>query len=237
MYHTQGIVVGRMNYSETSIIARIYTERFGMQSYILKGVRKSHAQLKANQLEHLSLLDLVVYHSEKSDLQQIKEFKPAYVFQQLLFDVRKSSITLFINEIFNASVREEESNPALFHFFFESVKWLDNATESFSDFHLYFLIQLTHYLGFFPQNNFSGTNNVFNLKEGKFQATVPIHKNYLTLPLSEDFFHLITMPLRELRFTHPVRTALLNHMIEYFRIHLPGFKEIKSLSVLHTVLS
>jgi len=240
LFKTNGIVFHQIKYSESSVIAKIYTELFGIQSYLIKGVRSKKSKIKSALLQHLSLVDLVVYHKEKSNIQYIKEIRSAYQFTSIPFDIRKSSITVFINEVLYKSIHEEEANQNLFDYLFNSIKLLDMTTKNFVDFHLLFTIGLTKYLGFFPRGNFSDKKTVFDLQEGFFQNAVPNHSNYLKKPLSEIFYNLLNTPIEHMdsvKISYFQRNELLNKIIEYYRLHLPAFKDIKSPDILKEVLS
>ncbi len=240
LHKTRGIVFNKTKYSETSIIIKIYTEKFGLQSYIVRGVRKAKSKFSSALFDHLSLLDLVVYKREKSNLQNLKEVKRDYQFRTIHQDIIKSSILIFLNEILLKSIKEEESNPSLFNFISDSIKTLDNS-EHPVNFHIAFMIKLTRFLGFFPQNNYSGYNQHFNLQEGIFQQNPLSDRNIsVDLPLSKTLSNLIKIPLGEhghISISSAIRKEIISKLITYYELHLPGFKNIKSHHVLREVLS
>jgi DNA repair protein RecO (recombination protein O) len=239
LYKTRGIVFHQIKYSETSIITKIYTELFGLQTYIVKGVRKKKSKIKTNIFQHLSLVDMVVYHKEKRGIQYLKEIRPCYQFISIPFDIKKGSIILFINEILYKSIREQEANKELFDFIFSSVKTLDMAKEKISDFHLYFMMQLTKYLGFYPTNNYSDKYNIFNLKQGIFQ------KNFtdsycISKEISQKLSELLDSSLKIFQYSSNFlncRKELLEQLIKYYQFHISGFNQTKSNRVLETVFN
>ena len=113
LHTTRGIVLHTTKYSETSLVAKIYTEVFGLQSYLVKGIRKQKAKLRPALFQPMTLADLVVYHKDKGSLQNIKESRIAVPYRSIPFDIRKSSMLLFINELLYKSIREEETNRKL----------------------------------------------------------------------------------------------------------------------------
>jgi DNA repair protein RecO (recombination protein O) len=200
-------------------------------------MRSGRSKTKSNLLEHLSLLEMEVYFSENTEIQHPKEIKSAYVFQSLPFDMKKNAIVFFLNEILINSVREHEANPPFFQFIYDTIIELDTTKESVASFHLYFMLRISRFLGFFPALNYSEGNCIFNLNEGKFQPVVPVDEDYLPPRLSGIFFRFISSPEKEFQLSYAERTLLLEKLIAYFRIHLPGFREVKSLPVLKTVLN
>ncbi|MFC0185163.1 DNA repair protein RecO [Pseudarcicella hirudinis] len=145
---TKGIVINYIRYRETSIIVKIFTEEFGIQTFIENGVRSAKSKNKIALFQPLTLLDLVVYHKEGKDLHRISELKCLIPFQTLPFNIYKSSIALFITEILGKCMKEETGNISLFRFLLNSILWLDAAEDDFENFHLQFLIKLASFLGF-----------------------------------------------------------------------------------------
>ncbi len=236
---TKGIVLNHINYSETSVIAKIYTENYGLQSYIIKGIRKSKSTTKLSLLEHLSLIEVVAYHKENtSTIRTVKEIKSIYRFQSIPYDIGKSSIALFINEILYKSLYEEEKNTALFDFLFHSIQILDVTPERYADFHLLFMVQYSKYLGFFPRNNYDTNHRFFNLNEGVFQAVQPLNAEYLEYPLSEVINTMLITNFEDiaiLNLNKFDRRLLLDKMILFYRLHHSGFNKINSHLVLQEV--
>lgn len=236
---TKGIVFHQLKYSETSLIVKIYTREFGLQSYLIKGARSKKSKIGPALLQHLSLLEMVVSHKEKGSLQYIREIRSAHQYSSLPFDIVKSSITLFINEMLMKSIREEEANPALFDYIFQSMQWLDLATSGFVNFHLVFALQLTRYLGFYPHGIYSARTPYFDLEEGCFENKRPLHPNYIQAQDTEKFSLLMEYSFentKALKLNHDNRNKFLDQLIHYYQLHLPNFGELKSLDVLRTVL-
>ncbi len=240
LQQTRGIVLHSVKYSETSLIVKIYTEHFGLQSYLVRGIRKQGSKTKPGLFQHLNILDLVVSHKEKASLHSIREVQTGYPYGSLPFDIRKSSIALFMNELLYKSVREEEPNPGLFVFILDSCIYLDKCVEPVTYFHLWFAIHLTAFLGFMPQLNYSENDTVFNLKDGVFQHDILINGYFMEPSLSAIFFRLAECSSEEqshLKFPVEERNLLVEKLIEYYRLHLSGFAGLRSHQVLHTVLA
>jgi DNA repair protein RecO (recombination protein O) len=244
LHSTKGIVFHSLKYSETSIIVKIYTELFGLQSYLIKGVRNSKSKIKPGLFQSMTLLDLVVYHKEQQSLQSVKEVHLAVPFKTIPFDIRKSSVTLFINELIYKAIREEESNPDLFGFVWNTFLLLDETEESVTFFHILFSLRLMHHLGIFPQNNYSARFRVFNMREGLFQPNIPGHPYYLDPGNSLLFHNLLAtcdgrdaMNCVSAKIKPETRDQMLETILVYYQLHLPGFKGLQSHHILHDVLA
>ena len=240
LHNTRGIVFHQVKYSETSMIVRIYTELFGLQSYLIRGIRSKKSKIKPALLQHLSLLDLIVYHKEKKDIQNIKEVKIAYPYKTIPYEIKKSSVAVFLNEVLYKVIREQEANPELFAFLFNSLQILDLREKGISDFYLIFLIRLTKYLGFFPKNNFSVQNCNFNLEEGLFNSNKEPKELIVNRPYSEYLSNLTESTYEnsaELKILPQHRSKLLEVILNYYQLHIPVIMNIKSHHVLQTVLN
>ncbi|MCF0072429.1 DNA repair protein RecO [Dyadobacter sp. CY261] len=229
LHKTRGIALSYIRYRESSIIAKIYTEAFGIQTYIVNGVRSSKS--KTNRIaffQPLTLLDMVVYHKRKEDsIHRISEIKCYAPFFTIPYDVTKSGLALFMTEMLGKTLREEENNEPLFHFIEQSVLYLDEAETGFENFHIQFLVQLAHYLGF-------GVETVHDL-ESELKAN-----HYPHLPDAQE--HQVTEQMLENGYGLSValdrtrRANILEKMIFFYKIHMEGLGEIKSLDVLREVL-
>jgi len=239
LYKTRGIVLNSIKYSETSLIVKIYTEEFGLQSYMVSGVRSKSAKIKPALLQNFSLVELEVYHKEKKNIQIIKELRPGFTFTSIPFNMKKSAVAVFMNEIFNKSVREEEQNTDLFNFLYEAIKLLDLETGSIANFHLLFMVHLSKFLGFFPKNNFSVQNNTFDLQEGVFKRQYLPGDIFIIMPGSESLNSLMNSSfnsLSQLVISAKIRGFLLEGLIKYYTLHLPGFGTVRSHIVMKEVL-
>jgi DNA repair protein RecO (recombination protein O) len=237
---TNGIVLHTIKYGETSVIARVYTELFGLQSYLVKGARNRKGGNKMSLLAPLTILEMEVYRKETAQLHHIREMRMIYPFSTLPFDVIKSSIAMFINEVIFRSVREEEPNRPLYSFLESSIRWFDLVPNHYSDFHLWFMLHFCSYLGFTPSDNYSNSKGIFNLREGMFQSTIPEHADYLIEPLSNTLYQLSTSKLADLsshQLSAKTRHALLPRLVDFYRFHIQGMKDINSLEVLREVFS
>jgi len=167
---TRGIVFSQVKYGETSIIATIYTEHNGLQAFLVRGARSRHAKIRSAHLQHLTLVDMEVNHRSNKEIQYIKSLKIAFPFRDIPFNVKKSAVAVFLNEVLFKVIREEEANPELFNFLFNAIQFLDLNTGQLGLFHHLFLVRLSRFLGFFPRDNYSGNHPYFDLQEGNFCA-------------------------------------------------------------------
>ncbi|KYP13837.1 DNA repair protein RecO [Flavihumibacter sp. CACIAM 22H1] len=243
-FHTKGIVLRTVKYGETSVIVSIFTELFGMQSYIVNGVRSSSkkAGTKANLFQPVALLDLVVYHQEQKNLQRIKEHRWATLYQHLFFDVFKGSVATYMVELLQKCLKQPEPHPDLFYFMEDALLHLDQASPKVvANYPLFFSLHLANFFGFRMVDAYDDKHTILDLQEGLFTDEQPLHTNYLEGFNSEVIAQLLrVMQPGELEQIHlPVSTRrfLLLQMELYYSLHITDFGQLRSMPVLQEVLS
>lgn len=239
LFTSRAIVIRTVKYAETSIIAKLYTEKFGMQSYMVRGVRKNtkSAAFKPAQLMNLNLLEIVAFHKQTVDLQNIKEIRCQPALHHLHTDFIKTSIGMFMSEVINKCIVTEEPDEALFGFLHQCVIDLDTSTHSVSLFPCWFLIQLSSYLGFEPKGEVND-NEVFDMENGVFRKEEEYIADKIPYPLSAVLFELQQAEAHSINTTSTSaqRQELLQLLITYYKLHHLNIGEIKSHHVLSEVL-
>ena len=232
------IVLSKLKYRDTDLIVNCYTKQRGIVSYLIRGALKSQkGSSKAVYFQPLSLVLIEEIYKPKQSLQGIKEIKLEYLYKSLHTDILKTSIVMFLSEVLASVLKEEEQNESLFEYFENTLKWLDYQTE-FSNFHLLFLLNLTKYLGFYPDDHYK-SNAYFNLSTGSFEPKknefYSISGENLTILkqlLGIDFDSVNTIKLNSKQ-----RQSFLNMLILYFELHLGDFKKPKSLQIFNQVFN
>jgi DNA repair protein RecO (recombination protein O) len=230
------IVLSKIKYRDYDLIVKCYTQERGVVSYILRGVLKSkRGQTKTVYFQALSQLQLEENFKPNQSLHSIKEVKLSYIYKSLHTNIYKSAIVLFLSEILSNVLKEEEKNEDLFNYIITAFQYLDSE-DSFSNFHLLFLLKLTRYLGIQPEN-LKDNYPYFNLESGIFESSnhgiYSVSGENLTLLkrlLGTNFDALDTIKINANQ-----RQEFLNMLLYYFELHLGSFKKPKSLQVLNEV--
>jgi len=230
---SKAIVISSIKYGDTSLIVHCYTYEYGIKAYLLKGILKSKkGKVHKSYFQILTQLELVAYHNNKGNLNSIKEAQIVHHYQSIHTNIFKQSIALFLSEILHSSLREEEQNSALYEYLETSLIWLDTHDE-ITNFHLLFLLQLTKYLGFYPEVYLEKT--YFDLVEGKF-TNKPNSNFFIQEP---EISYLKTLlgtnfeGLPKVQFNATQRQEILGLLIQFISLHLHTFKTPKSLAILH----
>jgi DNA repair protein RecO (recombination protein O) len=243
LHKTKGLVLRTVKYGETSVIATIFTELFGLQSYLVNGVRASSKKGagKVNLFQPSAILDLVVYHNELKNLQRLKEFRWEHLYHHILSNVKKNAVALFMVELLTKCLKQPEANPDLFNFIEDAFLHLDRSTESITaNFPLYFALHLPVFFGLRIDDNYSANNIFLDLEEGSFVQRLPSHPHFL-----EDRQAYITSQLlktqrpeelKEIKLNHEFRRNLLYAYETYYALHIQDFGKLKTLPVLKEIL-
>jgi DNA repair protein RecO (recombination protein O) len=225
LYKTRGIALSFIKYKETSIIARIFTDKFGIQSYIVNSVRSKNAKTKMALFQPLTILDLVVYHNKKKEINRIGEIKCSYAFQAIPYNIKKTTIALFITELLGQTLKEEGEHDEMFDFISDSIVTLDLVEENFENFHIRFMIYLCHYLGIRPES-----------------AKMILHDTGHSKQYNREFTDQLEQLLLS-NYTQPVklkkteRNELLAILIQYYQMHFDSIRDFKSVQILKEVFS
>ncbi|NJL14119.1 MAG: DNA repair protein RecO [Microscillaceae bacterium] len=228
---TRGIVLQYLKYQETSIITRIYTEQLGLQSYIVNGVRSPKArQNRMARFQALTLLDMVAYYKpHRAQLNRLAEVRCAHPFVSLPFEVKKTGLALFLAEIFGKTLQEETGNVPLFDFLWNHIRLLDSLSQGYEDFHLFMLVRLSAYLGFGVE---AGQDLLRELEECKPLLLPASERQIWTQAidtwLAQAYYQSLAWPSSQ-------RGALLDGLLDFYRLHFQNFDSLKSLNVLRAL--
>lgn len=239
LHKTRGIVLKTTDYSESSVVVQVFTEKFGLQSYLINGVKKPKAKIRINILQPLHLLDMVVYHKNNDGIQRVSELRQVPLFQSIPYDIVKSSITMFLNEVFYKSLKQHEPDEVLFQFLFNAIEILDRTESGLANFHLYVLLRLTRFLGFYPDTNQAGEAAYFDLKNGTYERYQPPHLLILEPPFTKlwtDLLNATFSTLDSIQIKASERRVLLEKIINFYQLHVEGFGQVRSHEVLEEVL-
>jgi DNA repair protein RecO (recombination protein O) len=239
-FKTKAIVLNQIKYSDTSLIVALYTEAHGRQSFLIQGVYKKKSKYPPVYFQPLTLLEIESAISPKRELQRIKDAYIIHPFHSIPFDPVKSSIALFISEILYKTLREEENNPVMFQYLENAIEFMDRMDAGIANYHIWFMLNLTRHLGFYPVCNYSAENYVFDLVNGRFYNPLLTNAAVIERELAKWINNFLTTSpekLLELELNHQMRNQIISMLVEYYHIHMGHLGNIKSLAVLQGVFA
>lgn len=232
---SRAIVLQTIKYGESQLIVDLFTEKLGALSFIVRIPKSKKSKIKRQYFQPFVILNVEFDYRAKAVLQKFKDVSIAIPFLQLPFTPYKYTMSIFLSEVLAYALNSEQQNEALFSFLFSSIVWLDRSTSNCANFHIVFLLRLSFYLGIAPNIESGVLGDYFDLEAGRFVECVPSHRHFLDrenslhlislLRLSYDTMHLYTM-------SHFDRDRCIEVILEYYKIHIPNFPEVKSLAVL-----
>lgn len=235
---TNAIIFGTLKFGESDLIVKAFTESSGLRSYMLRGVLKSRkGKFRASQFLLLTQLELVAKHKDKGTLETLRDARLLSPYKTLHVDVLKSSVVFFLSEVLRNSVKEEETNADLYNYLAGSLNWFDQ-NDKVGNFHLLFLLKLTRYLGFYPDDS-NTDKKYFNLLDGTFQdmETNDYCIDQENLSLLKQLLGIDFDALSGIKLNKHQRSGFLVMLLNYYSLHLQGFQKPKSLAVLNELFN
>lgn len=236
---TQGIVLQSLRYGDTSLIVKIYTREFGLKSYMIKGAFSRTAKNRAALFQNLHLINYVeAGNPRQASMGYLKDVQLRTIYHSLPFVMNKSAIMMFVSELLSKTLTEPEPNVSLYDFVEQSLLWLDLVDSDYANFPLYFTLEMTRHLGFYPKTNYV-EGSCFDMMEGHFSSHYPVHPYYfdtddaalLSQLLDTSIDKACRIPLNASR-----RREMLDGILTFMRLHAPVMKGFKSHEVLKSVL-
>ena len=231
-----------VKYGDTSLIVSMFTELFGVQSYMVNGARSSKPRAaKGNLLQPGNILEMVVYHNEIKNLQRIAEYKLGYIYNTVHLNVVKNTVALYIIELLQKCLKQPEQHLDLYYFTENTLQLRDiSDMPVVANLPLYFTLKVGEHLGFRLNGHFSEYTPYLDLQEGTFTDLPPHHTDHLD-PQSSELTHRLfqcteVQHLAAITMNKEKRRKLLYAYLDFFRLHLADFKEMHSPPILHEIL-
>ncbi len=231
-----GLILQNTKYQDKKNILKIYTLQHGIQSYVVNIGHSHKSKIKPAHVIGLNQIEFIEQIKKTRSIQLISDIHVSYIYQNLFSNPIKNTIAIFLNEVLLKALKEQHENEELYHFVVESLVVFDNQNYEATNFHLHFLVELSKHLGFYPNNNYSQQNCLFDIQDGIFTAHIPQHLHYADSELS---FYLSKLLNDKSDFTcnSKTRAELLNLLLLLYRLHVPNFGEIKSIQILKEILA
>lgn len=237
-YKARGVVLHTMKYGESSMVIFMLTDVLGRQNYMVQGIRSARSKgNRAALFQPMFVVDFVGLESPKMQMHRMQEVRSGVTLTSMPFDVRKSTIALFMAETLYRLVKEVEPQSPLFGFVEQSVAALDGLADGVANFHLWFMVRLSAHLGFYPGNEYI-PGGCFDIQEGLFVHSMPQHRLALSpenTRILDAFMSAGVGELASINLARTQRSAFLAALLTYFGYHLDSIHNIRSLDILRDV--
>lgn len=241
---TEAVVLHSLKYGETRVIVDVFTKEAGRLSLIASLPKTPRSRLKKQYFQPMTLLEVTYEQRQHAQLQKLKDARLLWPYADIPFSAEKLALSLFIAEFLYHALRSEQRNELLFCYITDSMQWLDMAQAGYANFHLTFLMRTSRFLGFYPNLEEGGTRKeegevplplMFDLREGRFCTVAPLHRDFL----QPEEAHLIHLMMRMdfsnmhlFRLSRRDRNRIVEVLLQYYRLHIPQFPELRSFDVL-----
>ena len=231
---TPALVLSTVNYGDRQLIVDLLTRQAGRQSFIVRLSQSPHGRVHRRLFQPLTLLDADFTLRPNRTLQRFSEVRMARAWTSLTANPYKMPLVFFVAEFLRHATRDEQDVATLFDYVVDSVEWLDMASEGYANFHLVFMIRLSMFLGFFPNLESYEPGACFDLRSGCFSTTVPPHPDYIQADEAEAMVGLMRLSfttMRLFRMSREQRNRCVDVILDFYRLHIPAFPELKTLGV------
>lgn len=235
LHKTRGLVLNTINYNDKYTLAHIFTEDFGRVTYMVSKTRSKTTKVPRTFFTPLSLLEMEVDHQPSREIQRIREVQPLIKLYSLSMDMKKTSMAFFLSEFLTRTLKDINESRLMFDFLYHSIHILEMTDKSIANFHLVFMLKLSRFLGFYPNLEDYSEGRYFDMMNGEFVFRQPI-KHYINRQESYALSRLRRITYENMHkfgFSQQERINIINRMLEYYRLHLYDFPQLKSLDVLH----
>lgn len=232
---TDAVVLHAFKYGESRLIVDMFTREEGRLSFIVSLPKSAKSRFRKQLLQPLSLLNIEADLRPRAQLQKLRDLSLVVPLPDLQTEPRKLSVSLFLAEFLYHALKGEQRNELLYDYISSGIQWLDGATEGFANFHLVFLLRLSRFLGFYPNLDDYVEGDCFDLRESRFCAVSPLHRDFLGPGDAWRLHQLVRMDFPTMylfRMSHEDRNRFLEVALAYYRLHLPDFPELRSIGVL-----
>ena len=231
---TPAVVLSTVNYGDRQLIVDLLTRQAGRQSFIVRLSQSPHGRVHRRLFQPLTLLDADFTLRPNRTLQRFSEVRMSRPWTSLTANPYKMPLVFFVAEFLRHATRDEQDVATLFDYVVDSVEWLDMASEGYANFHLVFMIRLSMFLGFFPNLESYEPGACFDLRSGCFSTTVPPHPDYIQADEAEAMVGLMRLSfttMRLFRMSREQRNRCVDVILDFYRLHIPAFPELKTLGV------
>ena len=240
MINVMAIVLRAFMFNDSKMMVDVLSREKGRLSCVVS-VGTSRGRKGRRQLfQPLSLLDLVLDDGSVNKLSVIKEVSIHRAYVSIPFHPSKLAMSMFIAEFVSNITRAGQDTGLLYDYVYNSLMWLDGVAADFSNFHLVFMIRLTRFVGVYPNLDEYADGSFFDMNNGCFVRYATNRREFLNAGESKIMYLLMRMNydnMHVFKFSHVERNRCLDVILDYYKLHVPGFADMKSLPVLRDLFS
>lgn len=238
---TNIIVLKTVHYSESSLIATVFSKEHGKIAVIAKGAKKPKSKF-AGLIEPGKILSVIYYYKPTRSVQTLSDASCEVRLDSLTTDIEKMALSMGAVELISQLIHEGEVNEPVYEFTRNLLIWLHEQKNVTRLIFPYVQIRLAHLLGLGLQLESKDGNGqlFFNISAGILSGK-PDSNHSVALTSNQQKFlkHAIStrkISILEQKLTKNELSGLIDHLDKYFRYHLEGIKPRKSDAIFDKIL-
>lgn len=232
---TEGIILQNIKYADKKHIIKVFTRDYGLLTFLAIPGNSPSSKIRKAAISPLSISEINFSYRQNKEIQILNEAVIKCVNNEISTSMPKVSIALFMNEILVKTIKEHMPNEELYEYLIGFLIDLNKAQQYFTNFHLNFLLQLSKFLGFEPLNNYSETEKYFDCREGKFSTVSLSYPMGLSGEQSKLFADYLQNNKIDFPGKRSERNELVDCLLAFYKMHIPGFTDVKTLDVLKEI--
>ena len=240
MQRTKVIVLRTLKYNDSQIVVSLFSKDFGFFTTMARLSRGPRYGGKNTLWQVLNVLEVSLDYRVGNEFQKLSEVSIFLPWREIPYNPHKAAVAIFLGDFLFHALRGEGENQTLYDFIENSLSWFDESSSAFTAFHLFFMIRMTRFIGILPGLDGYAKSSMYDLNMSCFTMIVPNHGQYL------DACDAVYVPIllrteysqmHHLKIPRKKRWHMLEIILRYYRLHVPGFGELKSLETLRELFS
>ncbi|MCI6672289.1 MAG: DNA repair protein RecO [Prevotella sp.] len=235
---TKAIVLRSLKYGDASLIVDMLTEALGRVSFMVRIPKTTKAKVKKQLFQAMNILEVEFDYRVRVSIQRLKDVRLAIAYSDIIINPMKMSVLFFLSEFLTHVTRDEQENRPLFNYVINSLQWYDAQEHGVANFHLVFMMRLSKFVGFFPNLTDYTQRAYFDLRNGCFVSSAPLHGDFLNETDAEHMLLMMRMDYDNMhlfRLSRAERNRFTELAMRYYRLHVPTMPDVQSLDVLQSL--
>lgn len=229
-----------VKHSDATSIATIWTRERGRMAMSVSAGSGREARRRRALMMPFSVFECVGHLQPGREIMRVSDVRPFGPGNVSAADPVKNVVAMFLGDFLYAVLRENQPDTYLTDFIFDSVAELSRVNgAALANFHLYFLYRLSCFLGIAPDTGTYARGHFFDMREGVFTATPPLHAGSIDPGRAKMVWLLSRIgpdDLGRLKVNRTIRNEILDRIIEYYGMHHTSMSSLSSLQILRSVM-
>ena len=236
---SNAVVLRTIDYSDTSLIVRLFTEQYGKVTVIAKGARRPRQAL-SSVLQPPNHIAVWYHYKDGRDIQTLSKSEFVERYTGLAAQLARSAAALVAVEMLDRAVHDSDPHPLLFRLITATLRHLDQAAGDVAVMLHFYQLHLARQLGFAPRLTLCGQcgralkeasldMTTGNLLCRRCRPTGGLHLGNAALRHLQDLGRTHISRLPDLQPDEHTRQEVGNFLLNHLFFHVDGMSNLKSI--------